>query len=297
MNSLILSMFRRISLSFAGFFVFALFCIPSFAYPPNFVWNRSLDWDPGTVAGTSLGNADDDALGNAVWRYGTLTGGDFSSINPWYRGQIELSVWDDVWWGASGTGAWARNYFGPDVDNDNANPPIGRYAMWHDLSERTHSFKYTSAVDWLNPVGNGATVNISGNLVFLWQGHFATASPIGALEAVVTKFDSSTGEFFNLWTGSFTNPTVGAGLTPASQVVAPIRIVGLRLDEGDFIRYTFRASGDESAVPLWMGMRDEVSMRLVSVVPEPSSLLLIFVGLVCLVTTVFKGQVSSLVGR
>jgi hypothetical protein len=40
----------------------------------------------------------------------------------------------------------------------------------------------------------------------------------------------------------------------------------------------FRSTAEESVTPLWIGMRDSMYMRLVSIVPEPSSAMLLTLG-------------------
>jgi hypothetical protein len=93
-------------------------------------------------------------------------------------------------------GVWARDYYGPEVQNNiGANPPIDRYTIWHDLSEHTDSYEYASAVDWVNPVGDGAILNMSGSFRFLWEGHFTTGSPLAPVEGVLARFDASSGDF------------------------------------------------------------------------------------------------------
>lgn len=249
------------------------------SYSPNYVWQRWLDWTPGAVAGSTAGAIDDDLNGGAAWRYGYLSGGAFDSANPWYSQNSQLAVWDDEWWGSNVGGVWARNYFGPGATNDNANPPIDRYTMWHDVSASTHSYAYTSAIDWLNPVGDGAILNISGKLTFQWFGHFSDDSPLVPIEGVVVKYDASTDSFQTLWSGRVTNPTVGSAFSALSTVEVPITFVGVRFDEGDYLRFTLRADTPESQVPMWLGMRDGMYMRLVSVVPEPSIASMLLVGL------------------
>jgi len=69
-------------------------------YWGTFAWNRSSDWTPGTTPGSTAGNPDDDAKGNAAWRYGYVTGGDgVSGAHPWYAQPETLLVWDDNWFG------------------------------------------------------------------------------------------------------------------------------------------------------------------------------------------------------
>lgn len=248
-------------------------------YAPGFVWQRWSDWTPGAGAGTSLGNADTDSAGSPVWRYGYLTGGGLSSSDPWYSNTMQLAVWDDQWWGSNVGGVWARTYTGPGADNIGANPPIDRYTMWHDLTTHTDSYEWTSAVDWVNPVGNGAILNMSGSFTFQWFGHFKSASPLSPVEGVLTKYDASSNAFQVLWSGTYSNPAAGAGIETPSSVVVPVTLVGQRFDEGDYLRFTFRGQGDESDTPLWLGFRDGMYMRLVTTVPEPQSYLLMLAGL------------------
>jgi hypothetical protein len=248
-------------------------------YEDDFTWRRWYDWVEGSVPGTSVGNAAPDQLGSPVWRYGVLTGTSLEGTNPWFRNTVQLMVWDDEWWGSNGAGVWARDYFGPGVDNNNANPPISQYTLWHDISARTNSFQYTSTVDWLNPVGDGAVLNISGRYTFQWQGAPTESSSSLPLEAVVAKYDASVNDYVVLWSGRYTNPSEGSELDETSTLSVPLTFVGVQFDEGDFLRFSLRSDAPMADPANWMGMRDEFVMRLVTVVPEPSTYMMFVFGL------------------
>lgn len=68
------------------------------------------------------------------------------------------------WWGGSGQGLRARGYNGSGADNVGTNPPIDRFSMAHDLTAHTLSSNYIPVIEWRNPVGNGAIVNVGGSL-------------------------------------------------------------------------------------------------------------------------------------
>lgn len=252
-------------------------------YSPGVTWHRSSDWIEGTLPGSTLGNAAVDSYGSPVWRYGSLTGGSLTSTDPWFENASTLMVWDDAWWGGGVGGVWARGYNGPGADNVGANPPIDRNRMFHDLSAKTLSSEYVPTIDWVNPAGNGAIVNIGGEFRFNWEGHFADGSPAAPVEAVIAKFDASAGKYEVIWSGEASNPTAGGGLSADSKVAIPLAFSGLRFDEGDSLRFSFRGLSETSEVPLWVGAQDAFFMRLVAVVPEPSEYILLAGGLALLV--------------
>jgi hypothetical protein len=252
-------------------------------YSPGAIWHRSSDWVQGTVPGSTLGNAAVDGYGSPVWRYGSVTGGSQTSADPWFENTSDLMVWDDEWWGSAVGGVWARGYNGPGAENIGTNPPISRYGMFHDLSAKTLSYQYTSVIDWVNPVGNGAIVNFGGSFKFLWEGHFSSDSPAAPIEAVIARYDSSEDHYDVLWSGQSQNPTAGSALSPDSKTSLAASMAGVRFDQGDWLRFSFRSTAGESQTPLWIAAEDAFLLRLVTVVPEPSESILLGAGSVLLV--------------
>jgi len=251
-------------------------------YEPNDLWHRSVDWVPGALPGSTTGNASPDQNGNPVWRYSWVQGGGFGEANPWYKNDSTLMVWDDSWWGA-GIPTWARAYKGPGADNINTNPPINQYRLYQDMSDFTFSWDYMPVVDWINPVGDGAIVNIGGRVKFVWEGGYrTTGSPTAPIDAVLSKYDASSASYVDLWAGSYSNPTAGGALSSASLVDIPVSIAGVQFDQGDWLRISFKVLSGSDNGHLWIGMQDALVVRLVAVVPEPAESALLASGLVAL---------------
>ncbi|MEP6878790.1 MAG: hypothetical protein ABI865_08055 [Nitrosospira sp.] len=250
-------------------------------YAPDFRWNRSQDWVPGTVPGSITGNPSADKNGNPVWFYGYTSGGDLGSANPWYEQELSPLVWDDEWWGGAGDGVWARGYKGPGADNIGTNPPIGKWAMIHDMTAHTKSSQYMPVVEWHNPVGNGAIVNVGGSFKVSWEGQYASNSPVGLVDIAIARLDASTGSIDLLYSATLVNPTEGDALSSFSTLTQPWNVSGLRLDEGDALRFTVRIRGDEHTTPFWVSLDDQSlsNIKLVSIVPEPEQFILLALGL------------------
>ncbi|SOD40077.1 PEP-CTERM sorting domain-containing protein [Nitrosovibrio sp. Nv4] len=249
-------------------------------YAPGFRWDRSEDWAPGIVPGSMAGNPAADKNGNPVWFYGYTSGGELGSSNPWYAQQLSPMVWDDEWWGGSGKGLWARGYNGPGADNVGTNPPIGKSAMVHDLTAHTMSSEYMPVVEWRNPVGDGAIVDVGGSLKATWEGHYTDNSPMGLVDIAVARLDASEGSFELLYSATLANPTEGGALSSFSTITQPLGISDVRLDEGDTLRFTARLRGDEHTTPFWLLLDDQgTDIRLVSSVPEPEQFILLALGL------------------
>lgn len=255
-------------------------------YSPGYLWNRSQQWTGGTTPGSSAGNPDDDSLGNPVWVHATSVGGGLNSSNPWYAQSHELMVWDDYWYGNGGQPVWARGYQGPETSpsqNLNVNPPISRWALTHDVSVDFHSWQYVPQIRWVNPVGDGAIVDVftySGHpLIVEWAGGNGTA-PGFDVEFAIAKFDKSSNSYELLFSDLLTNPAPGSTNPPFPRDTTSFRLNGIRFDAGDELVYSARIVSDGPVGLNWVNLYDHpFYMKLVTVVPEPSSYALMLLGL------------------
>ncbi|SOD40078.1 PEP-CTERM sorting domain-containing protein [Nitrosovibrio sp. Nv4] len=249
-------------------------------YAPGFRWDRSEDWVPGTVPGSTAGNPAADKNGNPVWFYGYTTGGELGSSNPWYAQQFSPLVWNDQINVGGGQGVWARVYNGPDTHIINTDPLIGKWSLAHSLTEYIQSAEYMPVVEWRNPVGDGAIVDVGGSLKATWEGHYTDNSPMGLVDIAVARLDASEGSFELLYSATLANPTEGGALSSFSTITQPLGISDVRLDEGDTLRFTARLRGDEHTTPFWLLLDDQgTDIRLVSSVPEPEQFILLALGL------------------
>lgn len=253
-------------------------------YTPGFEWNRSQDWIPGTIPNSTAGNPSVDKNGNPVWFYGYSSGGELGSENPWYAQKLSPLIWDDDWRGSTSGGVWARGYNGPEGDNIDTNPPIAKWAMTHDLSKVTLSAAYVPVVEWQNPVGDGAIINVGGSLLVSWEGIYNENSPAGAVDIAVARMDASAGSAELLYSTTLTNPAEGGPLLwpdiPPPEIRNTWGVGGLRMDEGDTLRFSLRMRGDEIDPPLWALLDDQsTTITLVSKVPEPEQYILLALGL------------------
>ncbi|SEP35770.1 PEP-CTERM sorting domain-containing protein [Nitrosovibrio sp. Nv6] len=249
-------------------------------YAPGFRWDRSEDWVPGAVPGSMAGNPAMDKNGNPAWFYGYTSGGELGSSNPWYAQQFSPLVWNDQVNVGGGQGVWARVYNGPDTNIINTDPLIDKWSMAHSLTEYIRSAEYMPVVEWRNPVGDGAIVDVGGSLKATWEGHYTDNSPMGLVDIAVARLDASEGSFELLYSTTLSNPTEGSALSSFSTITQPLGISDVRLDEGDTLRFTARLRGDEHTTPFWLLLHDEgTDIRLVSSVPEPEQFILLALGL------------------
>ena len=249
------------------------------AYDTNFVWRRSADWVPGTVPGNSIGNASPDKMGNPVWRYEYVTGGNLSSSNPWYSQPGNLMVWDDKWFPMETFGSWARGYTGP--GEENINPPINRWGMAQDISKTYFSWDYAPIVKWVNPVGGIAILNLEGNPDVIWEG--AGGGPDLDIEVAIGLHHMD-GTTDLLYSNRFSNPNPAIDHKPFPSVVFPISMTGIRVGFGEELSFSARVDGGplDTENTKWILFGDPFKLTLVSVVPEPQFYIMLLAGLVVL---------------
>lgn len=251
-------------------------------YESGFVWKRSAEYRDGTIAGATTGNPFSDSLGNESWMFGWTTGGALDSTSPWIFNDIVPMVWDDDWWPV-GQGRWARYYDGPGADN-NGNPPIGRYGLVHDLSERTESVDFMPVVSWSNPTDQAALVNIKGNFTVVWEGSSGVPgvniAPAISAEVAIGAKSASRGTTRLLYETVLVNPLSGVayGDTPPT-LTDDVDLDSIALAPDEVLTFSLRGLGPERSPPTWVALRDDVRIIYVSPIPEPYMATMFPVGL------------------
>jgi hypothetical protein len=232
-------------------------------YIKGFTWDRSADYDPGTVPGSSLGNPNTDAEGNGVWQMEStdLAGDGLGGINPWYQGPTQVQVWDDSWYG--GGPAWTRG--------DNVNPPMSAGDMTHNVGGGTYG--NIPLVRWLNPVEHGLFLDIEGTLTERWRGGGGVSSNVD-FDVVIAHYDLSTDTYNVLFGQLFEKPTDDNSWEDLS---VPVSISNYWVAPGDAILISHR--GLSTAGSTWPNLQDDLVFELHDF-PEPGTVtLLVFGGL------------------
>lgn len=164
-------------------------------YADGFVWQRSVDYDRGLLAGSSQGNPNDDSLGNHVWHYGWVDYRNETDDVPWFVLQPTTMVWDDTWFGRPELAAWRRG-------NDTS-PNVGQdyIEVVSSGSGDPNRFRMP-VVTWTNPVGRAIEAHIAGRSGVAWAG---TTIP-APIELVIAK-STSGGESQILYSESYDKPS------------------------------------------------------------------------------------------
>jgi hypothetical protein len=233
-------------------------------YMVGFTWDRSVDYDAGTVHGSSLGNPNTDAEGNPVWSMeSTNSAGDgLGGANPWYKGATQLQVWDNSWYG--GGPVWARG--------DNTNPPIGSTGLTHNISSGG-TYGNVPLIRWINPIDRDVQIDIDGDLTVLWRGGGGQAGNVD-FDVAIAMVDVSEGTTNLLWGELYEKPTDDTSWESLSM---PVAISGLWLEPGDELLIGHRGQG--TAGNTWPNLADNLTLTITGIVPEPSALALAVVGL------------------
>ena len=224
-------------------------------YEPGFVWDRSEDWDDGTVNGQSwgAGNPDDDAAGNRVWSYEYVVGGgDLKAADPWYSLVPQLLVWDPSWFGEPGL--WAFS--------DDASPPIGALGSTHSI--RNDNFARVPVMRWTNPAGDGLTIDIAGDLILAWSGLGGVGTDVD-MDVVIAHVDKSEGTTNVLFSDTLSNPAPGE---IGAAVTLPVDLQGVTVDAGDAIIISHRGR-EAVGTSHWLNLGDDITITLAGVPPHP----------------------------
>ncbi len=231
-------------------------------YTEGFIWDRSVDYDPGAIPFSPVGNPNTDAEGNGVWQMeSTNAAGDgLGGASPWYEGATQLQVWDNSWYG--GGGVWARG--------DNVNPYVNQGSLLHNINPASN-WVHIPLVRWLNPIAQGYWIDITGSLTENWRGPGGQAANID-FEVVIAHLDAETGLYTVLFGDLFEKPTDDTSLESLTKAVS---ISGVYLTAGDQILISHRGLTSGSA---WPSLNDNLEFELTEFIPEPATMTLLAFG-------------------
>ncbi|MFG0285887.1 MAG: PEP-CTERM sorting domain-containing protein [Phycisphaerales bacterium JB039] len=222
-------------------------------------WVRAEDFRSGVHGSTAL-NPGPGFDGRRVWQYEVAHGGArLGTGNEWFRQETSLLTWDRDWWGIE-SGAWSYG--------DDTNPPIFANRMTHNIAGGHH--EHTPIVRWLNP-GQEMRVSILGSYEILWSGHERVGADV-QVELVIAREDAA-GNIDLLFTQVVDKPT--PGLSIGDTLSVPVEL-GSVIGPGESLLFTACAVDPMAGVGRWVAVEDRLS---ITVVPAPSSLLLLAVGL------------------
>jgi hypothetical protein len=219
----------------------------------NDVWRRSTDWVAGTSQGSSNNNPGQ-VSGQAVWEYQWTSGGGLDSSNPWYKNPGTLMTWDGAWW-STGWGVWSKS--------DDNSPPILAGRLIHNVA--ASSWANIPMVRWMNPLGNGGVVNLSGTLVVNWNGVNGIGRPDDD-DVVIAKYSAATNTTVPLFTSTVSKPNPFPSV--GDSVLLPVNLTNIDVNQGDSIVITHR--GQEALAPLgaWINLYDGLT---ITAVPAPGA--------------------------
>jgi len=242
--------------------VFALAGAASADYQPGFLWHRATDWAPGTEQGGMVNNPGPDQLGSAVWGYEYVSsGGGFDSPDPWYLQDRTMMTWDDSWYGGP-DGVWSRG--------DDASPPVYSIAFLHHFGGGQG--QYIPTVRWENPVGDGAVVDISGDMTLKWSAGNGNAFP-NDVDFMVAMIHGDSGDITPLFSETYQKPTQAKTTTETLDFTFALENVAF--DAGDSLLITHRSHDDYPYG--WVVLYDDVAINLVTV-PAPGAFALLALG-------------------
>lgn len=227
---------------------------------PDYV--RVLNFAPGSGQGGTVNNPST-VNGAAVWQYESTQGGALNSLNPWYQNSGTLMTWDPQWY-TTGWGVWSKG--------DNGNPPILASRLVHNV----HSSTYNDVpmVRWLNPLGNGTQLSISGSLQVNWNGVNGLGRP-DDVDVVIAKFNSQLNTTTALFSTTVSKPLPFPSV--GDSVNIPINLPNIALNAGDSIVVTHRGQTALSPLGAWVNLYDGVTFHAVAV-PAPASAALLGLG-------------------
>lgn len=219
----------------------------------QFQWNRTSDWVPGVAVGSTVGNPGPGPGGPVVWKYEFVSGGPLGSANQWFEQPRQLLKWDDAWW-STGQPAWSKG--------DDLSPPVQQDRIIHNL--HTSTYADIPVLSWINPLGDGAQINVDGSVRLRWTGNGGLGFPVD-VDFVVAKFDASAGTVSPLFSDTFSKPTPSA--TIEEEIIIQIGLSELVFDENDALVISHRGREAFGPMGMWVTVFDQ-GLNL-SLVPTP----------------------------
>ena len=112
-------------------------------------------------------------------------------------------------------------------------------------------------VRWLNPAGDSAEVDLAGSLTIKWSGDGGVGSPVD-VDVVIAMNDASLGRWNVLFSATVSKPIPQP--TIGDEIVLPVSIEGIALDEGDSIVISHRAVSDSGSAGRWIVLLDDLTI-------------------------------------
>ncbi len=228
-------------------------------------WNRSADWTPGTVPGSTVNNPGPGFDGVGVWQYEYSTGGGgLGADTPWYASETQMLSWDNDWWD-HGFSAWSKG--------DDSGTPIRQDRMTHNITGS--SFDEAPIVRWLMRSGAGdMLVDSDGQFDVLWTGENLEGISID-VELVIAR-ENAAGVIDVLFSDRLAKPTLG--ISVGDTATSMVDLSDIMLAEGDSLLISGRGvSGVRGTDGRWMAIQDDLTIS-VNPIPAPASLALLGIG-------------------
>jgi hypothetical protein len=218
-------------------------------------WNRDSDWHPGLTPGSTVGNPAPGSIGPLAWRYESTSGGPLGSVNPWYTQPRTLLKWDDQWW-ATGQGAWAGN--------DDISPAVMQDRIIHNL--HTSTYANIPVVSWINTMGDGTLVDISGSMRLRWTGGGGVGFPVD-VDLVLARQNILTGATTLLYAQTLSKPTPSPSVE--EEMLIPFDFADVSFDQNDTLILTHRGREAFGPLGMWVTVFDQG--MTVTLVPTPGA--------------------------
>ncbi len=232
-------------------------------YNDGFIWDRSADWVPGAIDGSTAGNPAVDSQGSPVWQYELVQGDEFGGQNPWYQGTPVLLSADTAWFqNVVRNVVWSAG--------DDVLPAINELALYH-LSKDTGGvygvWEDMPLVRWLNPTGETISLAVVGELTVGWRHAGVASLPV---DVAIARANANAGTATLLYSATVGNPG-GDG-----ELSLPISIAA-QMEPDDSLIITHRASGMLDGT--YVAMLDDVQLvKMATIVPEPATLAVLALG-------------------